>query len=437
LDQATAGRDQAAKEKADRETARNQRAKQLADAESAHKSNKGQGDLWTKRASFRSNQVSLLRETHRKAKESHDSVPEDAIFKEAVAKQQEALVAMEKALEQALGKTAAHLAKADEFAKLATAHVATLAAATEALKAAEAILAQRERTRVEIESVIQAAQAEQVAKLAAHNAANALLGQRAKEQSGASEAEKGPSEMLRQAEVSLANARYSVAKWKAEQINVDRHLELGKLYESEDELKVLDEVADQAKAVHDQALATLESARKAFAEVPAKIKAGKEALSKRQASMSSENQNLENAKQVASEKQGFLGQVEKIASATKTKANGDAKNAELSAATAKLQESLELLKKDLANAQAGVASQLDKLEASQSAVQQAQAKLEQAKLLIETAPKVVHEKQTVTSDTQAKMTEANQKRYTFKTKVDAQRSKTEEILKKYLEALPK
>ena len=65
---------------------------------------------------------------------------------------------MEKALEQARGKTAAHLAKAEEEAKLATAHAATLAAAAEALKAAEAILSQREKTRVEKESVIQATQ---------------------------------------------------------------------------------------------------------------------------------------------------------------------------------------------------------------------------------------------------------------------------------------
>ena len=116
---------------------------------------------------------------------------------------------------------------------------------------------------------------------------------------------------------------------------------------------------------------------------------------------------------------------------------GGVSYAELAAATAKLAESLELLKKDLVNAQAGIAYQLDKFKASQSAVQQAQAELEQAKQLTETAPKIVQEKQTVASGTQAKMTEANQKRDTFKTKVDAQRSKTEEILKKYLEALPK
>ena len=91
----------------------------------------------------------------------------------------------------------------------------------------------------------------------------------------------------------------------------------------------------------------------------------------------------------------------------------------------------------MANAQAGIANQLKILESSQSAVKQAQAELDKAKLLTETAPKLVSEKQDMTSQRQAKMTEANQTRNTFKVTVEAQRAKTEEMLKKYLQALPK
>ncbi len=437
LDQATAARDQAAKEKAVQQTKRDQGAKQLADAQAAHKNNKGQGEAWSKRTSFRSNQVSLLRETHRKAKESHQSVPEDMALKEAVNKQQEALAAMEKALEQARVKAAAHVAKTEEFTKLVTTHTTALEAAEKALKAAEGILASREKTRAEKASVIQATQTEQETKLAANKKANALLEQRAKEQSAASAGEKGPAEMLRQAEASLATARHSVSKWKAEKINVERHLELDKLHASEGELKELDEIANQATDLHAQALAVLEQARKALAEVPAKIKGREAIVSQSQANMQSENQQLEKVKQLATEKQGFLGEVEKIANATKTKADGDDKNAELAAATTKLKESLDLLKKDLANAQAGIANQLKKLESSQSAVNQAQAELDKAKLLTETAPKLVTEKQNLTSQRQAKMAEASQTRDTFKATVEAQRAKTEEILKQYLQALPK
>ena len=66
----------------------------------------------------------------------------------------------------------------------------------------------------------------------------------------------------------------------------------------------------------------------------------------------------------AKEKQGFLGQVQNIANATKAKAEGDAQYAELAAATSKLAESFQLLEKDLANARAGISSQQVKLKAA-------------------------------------------------------------------------
>ncbi len=437
LDQATAARDLASKDKADKQMKRDQSAKQLNDAQTSHKKNMEQGQIWGKRTSFRSNQVSLLRETHRKAKEAHESVPDDAALKEAVNKQLEALAAMEKALEQASAKTAAYVAKTEEFAKLAATHVATLDAAEKALQATEAILVSREKTRTEKASVIEATKTEQETNLATHTKANALLEQRNKELSTAKEAEKGPAEMLRQAEASLATARNSVSKWKAEKINVNRHLELEKLHVSEGELKELDDIATQATDLHVQALAVLEQARKALAEVPAKIKGRETALSQSQANMQSENQQLEKVKQVAIEKQAFLREVEKIANATKTKAEGDDKNAELAAVTSKLKESLDLLKKDLANAQTGIANQMKKLESSQSAAKQAQAELEKARLLTETAPKLVSEKQDMSNQSQVKMAEAKKTRDTFKTTVEAQRAKAEEMLKQYLQALPK
>ena len=435
--QATVAKDQATKEKTNRQSARDQKAKELADTKAAQKGNQGQSDAWGKRSSFRSDQVSLLRETHRKAKEAHTTIPDDASLKEAVNKQQEALDAMEKAFALARDKSAAHLAKAKEFAKLATTHTTALTAAEKALKTAETTLAQREKSHIEKESAMKAAAAEQSAKLSAHNAANATLAQRAKEQKQAVEAEKGSGIALREAEASLASARNSVTKWQAETINLERHVELGKLHDLQDELDGLDVLASEAKALHEGALAALESARKALAEVPAMIKAKKESLAARQAAMATESQALEQNQKEAVEKKGFVEQVAKITAETKAKAAAEAANAEQAEATAKFAETIALLQKDLTNAQAGISAQQNKLKAAQSAAQQAQVELEKTKQQTQAAPKIVEEKQTATNATQAKVAETNKTRDAFKATVEVQRAKAEALLKKYLETLPK
>ncbi|MFP6887278.1 MAG: hypothetical protein VB997_06925, partial [Opitutales bacterium] len=437
LTQATTVRDQAAKEKTEKQVARDQKTKQLADAQTAQKTNKAQGDDWGKRATFRSDQVSLLRETLRKAKEALAGIPDDSALKDAVAKQEQALAAMNKAFVQAREKTADLLAKADSFAKQAAVHTTALTAANNALKAAETTLAQRDKTRVEKAATVKDATTDQAVKFTALNTANANLAQRTKEQTGATEAEKAPAQALRAAETQLASARSSVAKWQAETINVERHSELAKLRELEEELGGLVTLAAEAKSLHDTALAALEIAHKALAEVPAKIKGKEESLSQRQAAMTEETQILEKANKGAAEKQGFLNEVNGLANATKSKATADSTNAELAAATTKFTETLALLQKDFANAQAGITAQQAKLQAAQNAATKAQSELDETKKLTQTAPKVVEEKQADSKVTQGKLTEASKARDTFKNQVDGQQAKAAAIFKKYLEVLPK
>jgi hypothetical protein len=435
--QATTARNQATAEKAARQTARDQKAKQLVDAQVAEKSNRSQSASWGNRSSFRADQISLLRENHRKAQEARQAIPEDDTLKEAVAKQQEALEAMEKAFVSAKNKTAALLAEAEKLKKIAVDHAAGLTTAEETLKKAEAALAQREQSLLEITSVTTAAKAEQVSGLTARNAAQKLLEQRTKEQAAAQAAEKGPAEELRSAESSLASARKSVAKWSAEKINVDRHLELGELEDLQEELQLLEETAAKTKDLHAQSLAALEAARKALANVPDQIKTKEDDLARRQADMGKEDQHLQLTQKRSDEKQSFLSQVENISKATKAKADGDAKNAELAGATSKLAESLELLKKDLGNAQAGIIAQQQKLKTAQLAVENAKSSLDKTKLLTQTIPKLIEEKQGANHATKVKHAEANQRRDDFKGKVEGQRGKADLLLKQYLDALPK
>ena len=435
--QATANRDKAKTVKDTRQVARDKTAKQLADAQSAQKAHKTQGDDWGNRSNFRSEQVSLLRETHRKAKEALAGIPEDVGLKDAVAKQEQALAAMDNAFVQARDKTAGHLANAETFAKQATAHASALTAAQNALKAAETTLATHEKTRIEKDSAIKVAAADQTAKLAANKAANSAFAQQTKEQATASEAEKAPAQNLRDAEAVLASAVNSASKWKAETINVERHLELGKLDDLRNELNGLATIAAEAQAFHAAALAALEAARKALVEVPVKIKAKQQTLAKQQSAMETETKNLDNARKDSTEKEGFLNQVQTLATATKAKAAAEVANAELAAANAKFGETLALLRKDLTNSNSAITSQESKLKGAQTTVIQAEADLEQTKKLTQDAPKVVEEKLKVSKQTEAKLGETTAVLDTFKVQVTAQQAKADTLFKNYLESLPK
>jgi hypothetical protein len=437
LAQATANRDKAKTVKDTRQVARDKTAKQLADAQAAQKSHKTQGDDWGKRSSFRSEQVSLLRETHRKAKEALAGIPEDVGLKDAVAKQEQALAAMDNAFVQARDKTAGHLANAETFSKQATAHASALTAAENAFKAAETALAAHEKTRIEKDSAIKVATADQTAKLAANNTANSALAQQTKEQVTATEAEKAPAQNLRDAEAVLATAVRSAAKWQAETINVERHLELGKLDDLQNELNGLAAIAAEAKALHDAALAALEAARKALIEVPVKIKAKEQILAKQQSAMAIETNNLEKARKDSTEKEGFLNQVQTLATATKAKAAAEAANAELAAANAKFGETLALLRKDLTNSNSAITAQESKLKGAQTTVSQAEADLNQTRKLTQDAPKVVEEKLKVSKQTETKLGETTGVLETFKVQVTAQQAKSDSLFKKYLESLPK
>ncbi len=381
--------------------------------------------------------TSLLRETHRKAKEALAGIPEDIGLKDAVAKQEQALTAMDKAFVQARDKTAGHLTNAETFAKQATAHASALTAAENALKAAETALAAHEKARNEKDSAIKAAAADQTAKLAANNAANSALALQTKEQATASEAEKTPAQNLRNAEVSLASAVNSANKWKAETINVERHLELGKLNDLQNELNGLSAIAAEAKALHDAALAALAAAQKALAEVPLKIKAKEQTLAKQQSTMAIETNNLEKARKDSTEKEGFLNQVQTLATATKAKAEAETANAELAAANAKFSETLALLRKDLTNSNSAITAQESKVKGAQATVSQAETDLEQTKKLTQDVPKLVQEKLKVSKETEAKLSKSSAERDTFKAQVTTQQTKADSLLKKYLESLPK
>ena len=437
LSQANSDRDNVKKDKDTRQANRDKTAKQLADAQKAQKAQKTQGDDWGKRSNFRSEQVSLLRETLRKAKEALASIPEDIGLKDAVAKQEEALTAMDKAFVQARDKTAGHLANAETFAKQATAHALALAAAENALKAAETALVSQEKKCIEKASALKAATADQAAKLSANSAANSALAQRSKEQTTAFEAMKVPAQNLKDAEVALDAAVKSASNWKAEIINVERHLELGKLYDLQSELNGLSAIAAENKALHAAALADLEEAQKALAEVPVKIKAKEEVLTKHQADMGVERQNLEKARKDSTEKEGFLNQVQTLATATKAKSEAEEANAELSAANAKFGETLILLRKDLTNSKSAITAQESKLKAVQATVSQAEADLAQTIKITQDAPRMVEERLKTSKQTEAKLNETATERDTLQAKVTAQQSKADSLFKKYLESLPK
>ena len=437
LTKAIADRDLAAKEKASMQSDRDLKNKQLVDTQNQQKSNKKQSDEWEKRSSFRSEQISMLREALRKAKEALAAIPDDASFRQAVAKQEEALTAMDQSFVQSRSKMSELLAKAKTLTKESVTRKAALDAAEKALQSAIATLTQKEKARVASESSLKATQADMTTKTQTKKVADAALAQKTKEHASALAAEKAPAANIAKAESEFADAKASVARWRAETINLKRHDELKRLDDLENELQALDSLAEEAKSLHGIALAALEKAKKALEEIPAKIKAGEQTLAQRQAEMNAEEKALQEGQKKTTDKETFLNNVNSLADSTKAKAESEKGNVDLAAAAVKFAETLALLQKDLANAKEGIGSQQAKLKSAQDATSAAQAELEKIKSLSQTAPKVVEQKQSATKGTQEKLDETSRNRDSFKVQVTSQKAKADALLKQYLETLPK
>ena len=424
--------DQAAKQK-DKDS----KAQALAQAKQSHLSHSGSFEKWTKRANFRSERVSSLHEAHRKTKEAASGNADDPSFQDALNKQKEALAAMEKAFARARDTSARHKAEMEKFAKLVASATQGLDAAAKALDAAsQALSLAKSKTQAGSKAHQESVALHGQAKTAGAQAQAALTASR-KALDAAREALKGPAAELDQARKGFDSAGRQVARWQAELINLDRHAELAKLNDLRPELSELENLLGKADGLMNSAAKAVEAAGESLRQVPEKIALAKKLVVDRNATVSTLETEKTSIIRAKGKKAAFIDQVGQLAALSRKEADAKEADSVLSKANAKFDETIALLKQDLSDTENRIAQKQQEVTDAENAVVAARKGVLEALKLRESAPQVLAEKEKALAEAKVKHGASKASFDAFKAKFDQQASVTEDLLKKYLAALPK
>ena len=253
----------------------------------------------------------------------------------------------------------------------------------------------------------------------------------------AEENSKKPLTEFVQAEKNFKQAEGEVTRWNAEIINVKRHIELRNLRELESELKEYEVVLNETRALKNSAQKAFQNISNSLQKLPDAIAQNKELLTrKRNAVLETEKRKV-SVLQVRTDKNLFIQDVNRLATLAKNKSQAQEPDSTFGQASDKFQETISLLKKDLAETENLLAAKEQEILQAREAVTQAEISLTRSVKLLETTPGQIKDKEQILQ--KAKSEEAlRQKEFDlFKSKVDQQSAKSDALFQKYLGLLPK
>jgi len=411
--------------------------KELSENQQQHTAQSGEFNKWNKRANERSLQLSQIKESYRVANENQSQNQDDTSYSEAVNKAKQAMEAMEKSYIHASNLTAQHKKEMEKYAALNVSLNAAVAQASKALEEAKQSVNASQSNKNKMEEFWKQSQQQEVAMTTKRDQAKNTVSNSEKLLSQANEAFKAPAAEVAQAQSKAQTSERNVSRWKAESINFTRHQEIRALHGLEDELSSLDELLEESKSIFATAMQAVDTAALALNSLPQKISDQQQVVSQKKAEVNTKNTILAKITENKNQKASFIQQVDQIQKKNQQQSNTDPENKILAEAGAKLAESLSLLQKDLQVADSKLQAKQQELTAAKTAVSSAETELATIMKMRESAPKVLHEKESALKDAQNQLN-LKQKDYSdFKQKVDQQKAKTDNLLQKYLEALPK
>lgn len=424
-------------EKATRQKDRDLKGQALSQAKQNHLSHSGSHEKWKKRTNFRAEQVSALHEGHRKFEEVAGSNADDSSYKEALAKQKEALTAMEKAFAKARDTSAVHKAEMEKFANLIGSTTLALEKATQDLQAADKALSDARSKALASDKSHKESVSKHAKANDAKTQADTVLKADQKTLAQAREALKAPAAELDQAKTNFSQADRNVARWKAELINLERHAELAKLQGLESELSGLKEILAEAESLKNSALQAAQTATETLRLVPQRIADAEKLVLDRQSKVKGLEAGKKAILEAKIKKTEYINEVGRLASVTQKNSLAKEADSILSQANAKFEETIGLLKQDLAKTESLIEAKQLEVADAETSVAAARKSVEEAVKLKESAPKVLAEKQKNLTDATKKLEEKKTSFQEFKVSVDKQVAISEALLTRYLDALPK
>jgi uncharacterized protein YukE len=204
----------------------------------------------------------------------------------------------------------------------------------------------------------------------------------------------------------------------------------------QNELDDFQVVLSSATQLKNSALQAFENARDSLSKIPEKIIQSQEVVTQKKSAVIESEKRKVSVMQTRDQKNKFISEVSHLATLALTKSEAKEPNSTFGKASEKFQETLTLLKKDLAETENQLAGKEQELHEAHEAVRQAEKKLEETIKLKESAPLLAKEKETILAEANAKESITQKDFDLLKTKVDQQSVKAEALLKKYLELLP-
>ena len=397
--------------------------KELEQANQSKQLHQDNFNKWNERTNARSSQLSVLKENHHKAKESEQDNADDSSYTNAVNKTWEAYQAMEKAFIHAREQMANHKAELEKFTNLSNALTQAVAEANKALEDIMASYAKGDSEKNQAAMALKSAQDEQSLANTKHDQVKKTLEETEKLLAQAQENVKGPAEELLTAQKLASSSQNNLNRWKAEQINLTRHKELFTLTDLQSELSSFDDLIEEVKMNHENAVSEVENAKETIRLLPSRISEKQNLITQSKSNLDTINKALENVNSEKTNKNVFWQKLEQLAKQNQQQAQNLPQDDLLVQASNKLSETLDLLKQDLSRADARITSKQKELNDAQTKVQEAELALADIMKLRESTPQVLKEKEEALAVARSKL-DGKQKEYeVFKSKVDQQKKK--------------
>ena len=392
---------------------------------------------WNKLAKKRSEQLSAIKESYRKANEVQIQNQGDSSHAEALVKAKHAMDAMEESYIHAANLSAKHKSEMEKYSARSNSLKTALTEVVRSLDGAKQAVATSQTLKRKMEQSWKDALQSQTSITTNRDQAKGILADSEKLLTQAKEKIKEPASEGIKAQEQVNLSEKNLSKWNAEKINFTRHQQITVLHELEEELSSFDEALEESKNIFTAAQQAVDNAAEALNSLPQKISEHQQNIARNKERVESEKRLLKLADAAKNEKISFIQQVDKIQKLNQEKTKLEPQNNNLSQAGIKLSESITLLQQDLKKAdEKFVAKQAQLIQAS-SDVDSAELALVEVMKLRESAPKVLQEKENALKEAKNTLLTKQSDYTNFKQKVDQQKSKTEDLLQQYLLLLPK
>ena len=172
-------------------------------------------------------------------------------------------------------------------------------------------------------------------------------------------------------------------------------------------------------------------------KLPETITRNKELLAQKKIALIESEKRKVSILQVRTDKNLFIQEVSQLATLAKNKSQAQEPDSTFGQASDKFQETISLLKKDLAETENLLAAKEQEILQAREEVNQAENSLTRSVKLLETTPSQIKDKEQILQKANSEE-ELRQKEFDlFKSKVDQQSAKSDALFQKYLGLLPK